>query len=110
MHELSIAESVVDAITARTGERQVSGIVLEIGKLSGISPDSLRFCFELAAEGTGVTGARLDIREPVGEAHCLTCDSDFALADPIMLCPCGSSNVQVLGGDELRIVSVEVSR
>jgi hydrogenase nickel incorporation protein HypA/HybF len=109
MHELSIAESVIDAVTARTGERSVTRITLEVGRLSGISADSLCFCFELAAEGTPVHGAHLDIEQPPGQAHCHTCDSEFSLADLIMLCPCGSSNVEVLSGEQLRILSVEMT-
>jgi hydrogenase nickel incorporation protein HypA/HybF len=110
MHELAIAESVLDTITARTGDRQVREVRLEIGKLSGVSVDSLRFCFELAAAGTGVDGAALDIVEPPGRARCVTCAEEFVLDDRILLCACGSSDVRVLAGEELRIVSVEVSR
>lgn len=110
MHELAIAESVLETITARIGDRQVRGVRLEIGKLSGISADSLRFCFELAAAGTVVDGAHLDIVEPPGRAHCVTCSEEFLLHVRILLCACGSSEVRVLGGDELRIISVEVNR
>lgn len=109
MHELAIAESVLDAITARTAERKVHAVCLEIGKLSGVSPDSLRFCFELAAAGTGIDGAVLDIIEPAGRARCGSCSQEFAVADLILLCACGSSDVQILAGDELRIISVKVS-
>jgi hydrogenase nickel incorporation protein HypA/HybF len=110
MHELAIAESVLDTITARTGDRQVCEVRLEVGKLSGVSVDSLRFCFELAAAGTGVDGAALDIVEPSGRARCETCSEEFLIDDRILLCACGSSDVRVLAGEELRIVSVEVSR
>ena len=110
MHELSIAESVVDTITARTGDRAVHQIRLEVGRLAGISADSLRFCFELAAAGTAVAGAALVIDEPRGEAHCVACGADFEVGDLILLCDCGSSDVRVLRGEELRILSVEVAR
>jgi hydrogenase nickel incorporation protein HypA/HybF len=110
VHELAIAESVLETITARTGDRQVVEVRLEVGKLSGISAESLRFCFELAAAGTSVDGAELDIVEPAGRARCVTCAEEFVLLDPILLCACGSSDVRVTAGDELRIVSVEMSR
>lgn len=110
MHELAIAESVLDTITARIGDRQVREVRLEIGKLSGVSADSLRFCFELVATGTGVDGAELEIVEPPGEGRCVTCSNEFVLLDRILLCACGSSDVRVTAGDELRIISVEVSR
>jgi hydrogenase nickel incorporation protein HypA/HybF len=110
MHELAIAESVLDAITARTGERRVREVRLEIGRLSGISAESLRFCFELAATGTGADGAALDIVEPPGRARCRTCAEEFVVDDRILLCACGSADVRILSGEELRILSVEVSR
>ena len=110
MHELAIATSVLESITERTGDRQVRQVRLEVGKLSGVSVDSLRFCFELAVAGTGLDGAALDIVEPLGRARCVTCSEEFDLANPILLCACGSSDVRLLSGDELRILSVQVSR
>jgi hydrogenase nickel incorporation protein HypA/HybF len=110
MHELAIAENVLETITARTADRKVHAVRLEIGKLAGVTTDSLRFCFELAAAGTGVDGAVLEIVEPAGRARCQACSHEFALNDLILLCACGSSDVRVLAGNELRILSVEVSR
>jgi hydrogenase nickel incorporation protein HypA/HybF len=110
VHELAIAESVIETITARTGQRAVHEVRLEVGKLSGVSADSLRFCFELATTGTAIDGAQLLIEEPAGQAHCSTCGEDFVVDDLILLCACGSSDVRVLGGEELRILSVEVAR
>jgi hydrogenase nickel incorporation protein HypA/HybF len=110
MHELSIAASVVETITARTGERIVREVRLEVGRLSGVSADSLRFCFEMAAADTGVDGAQLVIDEPPGRARCVTCGEEFVVDDPILLCACGSSDVRILSGEQLRILSVEVSR
>jgi len=109
MHELAIAQSVLESIVARLGDRQVRAVRLEIGRLSGVSADSLRFCFELAAAGTSVDGATLDIDEPAGQARCLSCSDEFVLQDHILLCGCGSSDVRLTAGDELRILSVEVA-
>ena len=108
MHELAITESVVDAIVDKVGDGPVTGIRLEIGKLSGVVPDSVRFCFDVICAGTTLEGATLDIVEPPGLAHCRDCREGFQLNDMIMLCPCGSANVRVLAGQQLRIKSVEV--
>ena len=110
MHELAIAESVVETITSRTGDRAVRLVRLEVGRLSGVSADSLRFCFDLATDHTPVNGAVLEIEEPPGRARCVSCGEEFLVADLILLCSCGSSDVRVLAGEELRILSVEVSR
>ena len=109
MHELAVAESVVSSVLERTGDRAVSTVRLRVGRLSGVVPDSLSFCFELAAAGTRLEGAGLEIREEDGRAHCRTCACDFTLTDPFLLCSCGSADVEVLSGRELSVMSVEVS-
>ncbi|MEU6643955.1 hydrogenase maturation nickel metallochaperone HypA [Saccharomonospora sp. NPDC046836] len=109
MHELAITQSIVDAVTERFDDTTVSSVRLEIGRLSGVVADAVRFCFDLVAEGTTVAGARLDIDEPMGRARCGDCGSEFELDYPILLCRCGSASVEVLAGNELRILSVEVA-
>jgi hydrogenase nickel incorporation protein HypA/HybF len=72
-------------------------------------PDSMQFCFGLATEGTLADGARLDLDVQPGSARCRTCGDEFVLPDLILLCPCGSADVEVLAGRDLRILSMEVS-
>jgi hydrogenase nickel incorporation protein HypA/HybF len=110
MHELSITQSVVGAITSRMGDAAVLRVRLEVGKLSGLVPDAVRFCFEMVAAGTTCAGAALEFDEPMGVARCRTCGTEFDTADILPLCGCGSADVAVLGGTELRIKEVEVRR
>ena len=65
MHELAIAESVVSKVLERAGGR-VTVVRLRVGCLSGVVPDALMFCFELAAAGTTLEGAALEIEEQAG--------------------------------------------
>lgn len=109
VHELSITQSVVDAVADHVAGSRVVSVRLTVGRLSGVVPDAMRFCFELITEGTALEGARLDIDEPAGVAHCAACDRDFDLPDPVLLCPCGSADVTVLTGRELKITSLEVA-
>jgi hydrogenase nickel incorporation protein HypA/HybF len=109
MHELSITQSLVDTVLDRTGERTVTGVNLRIGPLSGVLPDAMRFCFDIVSAGTPLAGARLQIDEPQGLARCRSCAQEFELADLILLCPCGSADVEVLSGRELMVLSVEVA-
>jgi hydrogenase nickel incorporation protein HypA/HybF len=106
MHELSITQSVVDTITERLGAVPVHRVRLEIGALSGVVPDALRFCFEVVTAGTTLEGASLEIDEPEGSARCRDCAREFATAEVLPLCDCGSADVEVLGGDRLRIREV----
>ena len=106
MHELAITESVVDAVTERTGTTPVAVVRLRVGRLAGVVPDALRFCFELVTAGTPLEGAALELEEPEGRGRCRTCEAEFVLADLIMLCDCGSADVEVLTGRELAVASV----
>jgi hydrogenase nickel incorporation protein HypA/HybF len=109
VHELAITESVVEAVTCRLPGASISCVRLEIGALSGVVADSVRFCFDLVTEGTGLQGARLEITEPAGRGSCRVCGSEFEPDGPILLCPCGSADITVLAGQDLKIISVVVA-
>lgn len=109
MHELAITQGVVDAIAERLGGARVRVVYLTIGKVSGVDPEAVRFCFDLVAKGTIVEGARLQIDQPAGEARCRDCGAEFRVETPILLCPCGSADVDLRSGQELLIGAVEVA-
>jgi hydrogenase nickel incorporation protein HypA/HybF len=109
VHELSIAEGVVEAIRERTGDARIARVFLEIGKLTCVEPDAIRFCFELCARGTGAEGAALEIEEVPGKASCLACGAGFEAEGAFPLCRCGSADVEVLGGDRMLVRAVEIA-
>jgi hydrogenase nickel incorporation protein HypA/HybF len=109
MHELGLTEEIVAAASEAGEGRQVTRIVLEIGKLSVVSPDAIRFCFALVAEGTAVSGAVLDIREIPGRARCRACSRELELDQPFGRCECGASDLEWLAGEELKIKELEVA-
>jgi hydrogenase nickel incorporation protein HypA/HybF len=108
MHELSITESVVSAVLERV-DGQIQTVTLLIGRLSGLVPESVRFCFDICTQGTRLQGATLDIVDVPGRARCVTCGLEFEMPDAIPLCTCGSANLDIVGGQELRIKHVEVA-
>lgn len=109
VHELSITQSIVDVVSNHAGDSRVLAVRLTVGRLSGVVPDAVRFCFDLLTEGTPLEGARLDIDQPAGLARCRSCGSEFTLPDLVLLCPCGSADVELLAGRELRVTSLEVA-
>jgi hydrogenase nickel incorporation protein HypA/HybF len=106
MHELAITQGVVDAVNQRIGDAPVVSVRVRVGRLAGVVPDAMRFCFELVTAGTSLEGAALEFEQPEGRGRCRTCGEEFALADLILLCPCGSADVEVLAGRELAVASV----
>ncbi|WP_278315207.1 hydrogenase maturation nickel metallochaperone HypA/HybF [Lolliginicoccus levis] len=108
MHELAITESIVDAVCEHAAGRRVRSVQVQIGALCAVVPDAMQFCFELATAGTLADGASLDLDIITARARCKTCDREFELVDMILLCDCGSADVDVLAGRELCIKSMKV--
>jgi len=67
MHELGIAQQIVEIAREGSRDARVSRVVISVGKLTAVLPDALRFCFELATEDTPLQGARLEIIEAPGD-------------------------------------------
>ena len=112
MHELSIAEELLEIIETRAagaGIGRVERITLKIGEYSGIMPEALEFAFEVAGQGTVAEGARLEIVEVPVTVRCNACEAETVLEDFAFLCTeCGSLDVTVLQGNELYLDSIEV--
>ena len=110
MHELGLVQEVLEVVAERTPSgARVTRVVLQIGKLSSVLPDAVRFCFDLAAEGTVAEGAVLEIEETPGRARCRSCDAEVTLERPFGRCACGSTDLEWLSGDELIIREMEVA-
>lgn len=109
MHELAIAGEIVALVADRTGGARVGRIVVEIGRLCAVAPDAMRFCFDLATEGTVAEGARLEIVETPGLGRCRACGAEVVLERPFARCACGGTDLDWLAGEELRIREVELA-
>lgn len=109
MHELGITQQIIDLAVANSGGAKIRRIVLEIGKLSAVLPDAIRFCFDLCAEGTLAQGAELAILEIPGRASCLACGEEASLDRPFGRCRCGGTEWKWLSGEELKIKQMEVA-
>src|SRR5277367_6729152 len=108
MHELGITRNIVSICGERAGGRRVSRVRLEIGRLSTVLPDAIRFCFDVVSQGSLVEGATLEIIEVAGLGRCRQCSADVVLAPHSFRCPgCQSLDVQLVSGDELTIKEME---
>jgi len=112
MHEMSIAEGVVQLLEEQAAAQRFSRVRtvwLEIGPLAAVEVESLRFCFEAVTRGSLAEGARLEIVELPGIAWCLGCSRSVAIRQRYDACPhCGSHHLQITQGDELRVKELEV--
>jgi hydrogenase nickel incorporation protein HypA/HybF len=108
MHELSITRNIVAIVDEAAAGRRVCRVTLDIGRLSGVMDDAVRFCFPIVAEGTALAGATLDINLIDGRAKCSDCDAEFSANTLFTPCPCGSRETIRLAGEELLVKTMEL--
>jgi len=114
MHELSIALSLIDAAAEKAeelGAVRVEAIHLKLGALSGVVREALLFSFDLAAAGTPIEGARLEIEDIPVAVFCQTCNTEQELPGiQSFRCPvCDTPTPDVVRGRELELTSLEVT-
>jgi hydrogenase nickel incorporation protein HypA/HybF len=108
MHELSITRSIVDACSERAAGARVARVTLEVGRLTCVLPDALRFCYDLCTEGTSLAGSVLEIVRIPGRARCRACGDEVELNDFLTPCGCGSHDLHYLAGEDLMIKEMEL--
>lgn len=112
MHEMAISESIVDILEAEAGRQnyaRIKRVWLEIGPLSGVETDALRFTFDVVTRGTLAENAVLEIIATEARAWCLPCEKSVSITQRFDACPqCGGYQLQMTSGDEMRIKELEV--
>ena len=112
MHELSIAQSIVELAEREARNHQADSIEeleLEIGALAGIEWNALEFALESAIKGSLLEDARVVRLKIAGEGRCGDCENIFPVENLFSACPvCGSYAVKIIKGKELRIKSIVV--
>lgn len=112
MHEMALAQGMLGIVerTARdNGALRVTRVCLEIGALAHVAPEALAFCFDAVTRGSVAEGAALEIVRTPGEAWCMPCAASVPLERLGEACPrCGSYQLQVAQGEEMRVREIEV--
>jgi len=112
MHEMALAEGVLQLVedtARRENALRVKLVVLEIGRLSSVEPEALRFCFEAVSSGGIAQGAALEVIDVAGSGWCLACAATVPMDELYGACPtCGSHQLQATGGTEMRVKEIEI--
>lgn len=111
MHELSICSAIADAAARHADGQSVSQVTVQIGHLRQVVPDALQFSWEVVASTTAdeLSKADLVIEEVPAVVECSSCGVRTTLDMPILSCgSCGSFDVGVISGEELRILSIDL--
>jgi hydrogenase nickel incorporation protein HypA/HybF len=109
MHELSIAEGIVDVARRHAAGRRVVRVEVKVGHLRQVLPDSLHFAFEFVTQGTALDGAELAIAHIPAAGRCRECGAHSVLEGfPLCCARCGGLNVEVIAGEELSVDVLEL--
>ena len=112
MHELSIAQGIVDAVVEALpgAEARVTRVFARVGALSGVVPEALAFAWDVATRGSPIAGALLEVERVPASVYCDACDRVQPLEDPTDLrCPrCGILTPDLRAGRELEIHAFEL--
>lgn len=113
VHEMAICQGLmnqVEKIARDKGASRVEHIVLSIGPLAGVEPELLSRAFEVARADTVASGAELEIETGPVVVECRSCGAQGEAAVNRLLCPsCGDWKVNLVQGDELLLLRLEVS-
>jgi hydrogenase nickel incorporation protein HypA/HybF len=112
MHELSIAESILQRVALEAERRPGARFLkvgVRVGELSGVDPDALSFGFEILVKDTPWNALTLEIQHAPRVQRCCACRHEFTAPDSVTVCPqCGHGLTTCIGGDELDVVFMEL--
>jgi hydrogenase nickel incorporation protein HypA/HybF len=112
VHELSIAESILQRVAAEAERRPRARFLkvgVRVGELSGVDPDALSFGFECLVKDTPWDPLALEIKYCPRIQRCCACEHEFTATDSATGCPkCGHALTTCIGGDELEVAYLEL--
>ncbi len=112
MHELSIANNILDIVQQHVPAGQLSlvkSIRLKIGEQAGVVVDSLEFSFSALTTDSPLRSARLEVERIPFVVACNSCGESSASESGVVACPrCGSLETRIVSGTELRVAEIEL--
>lgn len=111
MHEFSMTEELVRAVTEELDARKLTAPVrevqLKLGLFSGAVKEPLVFYYEMLTKEGRLAGSKLLVEEVPLRLKCRNCGRERDCEEALFLCEeCGSSEQEITAGKEMRIESV----
>ena len=112
MHELSIAQNIIEIVEQAVPEEEranIESVRIKVGEFSNIVVDSLLFSLEVITAGTLLGNAKFPVDYIPLKVICKDCNKEFNNQFAIIVCPlCNGKNTEVLSGTELMISEIEI--
>ncbi len=107
---MSICRSIARIAGDNSGGMAVRSVRVRVGHLRQVVPSTLAWCWEVSVRDTVLDGARLEVVEVPAEIRCHACGATTVLSAPVFRCgACSASAVDVVGGDDLVVESLELA-
>ncbi|HEY2429753.1 MAG TPA: hydrogenase maturation nickel metallochaperone HypA [Acidimicrobiales bacterium] len=108
MHELGLCEDIVAAVEQRAAGRAVARVRVRVGRLHHVHPEAFEQSFAMAAAGGVAEEATAELVLLPVRARCGACGGEAEADELMTACPaCGSFDLELTGGDELVLESLE---
>jgi hydrogenase nickel incorporation protein HypA/HybF len=119
MHELSIAQNILDIVDEtlsgnlspeeKNNSKKLREVKIKVGELVAVVPESLKFCYECLIEDSPYAHSKLSVEILPVELLCRNCKHKFHTKENFFVCPqCQSFDIEILQGNELKIDYLEV--
>lgn len=121
MHEYSVMSGVVGAILERIkgmNVKRVERVDMIVGELTFLSPEQMKFAFEVLSEGTLLEGAELNIEIRKARIKCRKCgyeggmsveeSEEYHYELPIFKCPKCGGDVDIIEGKECTVKNAKL--
>lgn len=120
MHEISIAGAIIDSVldaARKNNAKKVNDVYIEIGELTALNPDQLKFIFEIITRQTLAEGARYNIQVIKPLILCKKCSYNGPIEFyerlhfflPVIKCPkCGETDVDITTGRECCVKKIKI--
>ena len=112
MHEMSIAQSVLD-IAFGEMEKRADGslrkIKISIGEFSGVVKEALEFAFDVLKRDTPASDAEVEIEVVPMSGECASCGPVVCrLSDLNLSCPTCGATINISAGREMRVDYLDI--
>lgn len=125
MHDISISQAIAETVLKEVRDkkaRKVLSLKLEIGELTFLNPEQIRFWLKELFKGTLAQGVKIYIKKIFSSIRCKSCsyegnmslgsdedDPSYHIYFPIMKCPkCSSFFLEIKKGKECLVKQIRI--
>lgn len=112
MHELSVCQALIAQVTQIASQHAATGVKtvrVRLGPLSGVEAQLLQEAYPVASADSIAAASTLLIDIAPLRVKCETCGAETEASPNRLLCgKCGDFHTQLISGDEMLLVDVEL--